>query len=124
MPLNPAKASTFILRHFGDQNNGFGGVALRQAANGAMSAMQMYDLPGDGQFTVPGVVLEKLLARGIAATAFLGGLAMFTNMCDGGLQEYIALRIARDAFGVYMPVLFEQYGVADFFERDTDSDEE
>jgi hypothetical protein len=116
-PADPIKAPLFILRRFSSSGTGFNGVAFRQSPTGGVTIQLVHDLPSAGDFQAPADVLEKLLERGIASTAYLGALGLFTNLCDGGLDQELARQIARDAFELYMP-LFAQYGVAEFFESD------
>ena len=116
--LNPAKAAPFILKQFSG-SNGFSGVALHLAADGRLTVSQSYDMAGAGTVSVPLDVLERLLERGIASTAFLSAMVLLTNLVDSGIAQEAARDITRDVFGLYMP-LFAGFGVAGFLEPEDD----
>lgn len=121
-PADPARATLFVLRRFSHPDARLDGVALRQSSNGNLSVQLVHCVSTEGEFTVPVDVLGQVLERGVVSTAYLAALGLFTNLCDGGLDQKLARGLARDAFELYSP-LFEQYGVADFFEPDRDDDD-
>ncbi len=122
-PADPARATLFVLRRFSDPDARLDGVAMRQSSEGDLSVQLVHCVSAEGEFAVPVDVLGQFLERGVVSTAYLGALGLFTNLCDGGLDQDLARRLAREAFELYAP-LFEQYGVADFFEPGSGADDD
>lgn len=116
--LNPTVALPHIVGLF-SAPTGFAGVAVRLNRSGDLIACQSHDLPHDRSHILSTEVLERLLERGIASTAFLEAAGLFANLCDSGLEQEFARSIARDPFEQYMS-LFDMYGVACYFDPNTD----
>lgn len=124
LPLaDPQRATLYALRQFSNPDARLDGVALRQSSKGDLSVHLVHCVSNEGELAVPVDVLGQLLERGVVATAYLGALGLFTNLCDGGLDHDLARRLSRDAFELYFP-LFEQYGVMDFFDACGDDDDD
>lgn len=122
-PADPAPAALFVLRRFSDPDARLDGVALRQSSKGDLSVQLVHCVSTEGELAVPADVLGQFLERGVVSTAYLGALSFFTNLCDSRLDQDLARRLSRDAFDLYSP-LFEQYGVADFFDTSSDDDDD